>query len=270
MVVLEYYHYISLAILGLIFGSYLTSLTWRIGRTKFKIWQNRSICPNCKNPIKWFDNIPLLSFFLLKGKCRSCKKPISIRYPLIELSTALVFLLIGWMYNSRISLIIIMWRYWLGWVALIFFLIAAVILIAVFVVDFERLIIPDELVFLLSLSSVFLLFDSRDGLLFDHLFWAGAASTFVLGLNIITLGKGMGLGDAKLIMVLGLLTGESVVMIFFAGALLGAVVGLILIVFKRASFGRPVPFGPFLILATLVVMLAEDKIWELIAYGIQL
>src|SRR5260221_14472708 len=115
-----------LGILGLVIGSFLSAFTYRFPRD-ISTAKGRSKCPRCGSLISWYDNIPLFSFILLSGKCRNCQKPISIRYPIIELTTAVVFVVVG--FN-------------------ILNLVLACILISIFVIDFEHQIIPDELIFI--------------------------------------------------------------------------------------------------------------------------
>ncbi|MBI3396837.1 prepilin peptidase, partial [Candidatus Woesebacteria bacterium] len=133
-----------LFLLGLVIGSFLGALSYRLPRN-ISISKGRSVCPNCKHIITWHDNIPLLSYILLFGKCRNCKKHISIRYPLIELFTALGFIIVGSTIQSS------------NFFDLFYYLIVFAILVLVFVVDFEEQIIPDEATFVVIVLSLFYL-----------------------------------------------------------------------------------------------------------------
>lgn len=235
--------YSFLAVLGLVVGSFIASLTWRISWEKVMNLSARSECPKCGHKIPWQDNIPILSFVLLGGRCRSCDKKISLRYPLIELTTAGVFIFVG---------------------PMPYLLLTSSVLLAIAVVDLERTIIPDELVFFgFSVSFLFLLL-AKSPTLFIHLFWASAASLFLLMLHWLTRGRGMGLGDVKLAAYLGLLAGNLFPALFFVAAVSGAVVGLLLVVSRKAKFSQPIPFGPFLVFGTFVILLFKGEIIKLL------
>lgn len=236
------------ALLGLVIGSFITCLTWR---TTHKIsLGGRSLCPKCRSPISWYDNIPLVSYLLLGGKCRSCRQKISIRYPLIEATTALVFVSI--FVRGPMGIF--------GPATLPFLLFVGAILIAIAVVDIEHMIIPDYFVGIGAVAIVALLFSAPSPILFVHLFWASIASFLILFLNFATHGQGMGLGDVKLAFLLGLIMGELTWLGLFLAVLTGAVVGVGLILAGRAKLRQPIPFGPFLILGTFIVMLFGDII----------
>ena len=135
--------------LGLIFGSFISSYTWRVGKSVNN--KNRSICPKCKSQISWIDNFPLVSYILLNGKCKNCKKKISLRYPLIETCTGLIFAFIYYSYaycTSHSTNFICGLKGEIGLFTLPYLLIISVILICIFVIDIEKMIIPDKLSFL--------------------------------------------------------------------------------------------------------------------------
>ena len=221
-------------ILGLVIGSFLAAYSYRLPKD-ISIAEGRSFCPNCKKQIEWYDNIPLISFLLLMGKCRQCHSPISYRYFLIELSTALGFLAISKTSGDLINLI--------------FMLIMFSILVLIFVIDFENQIIPDNLVFagILLTFVKLLLVDNRS--LFEALLSGFLASSFLFAIHLITKGKGMGLGDVKFAILGGLLMGPKLSFIWlFLSFLTGALVGIILIIGKAAKFKDKIAFGPFLII----------------------
>lgn len=220
------------------------------------------MCPSCKKIIVWYENIPLLSFLLLKGKCRKCGKKISIRYPVIELVTALGFVGIYYLLAacgsaSPLSFnLICSWQTKLGVLGLPFMLLVFSIVLMVFIIDLERMIIPDELA-LFGLALVFLcllLFDPSN--LYVHLLTGFGAGVFLLLLHILTRGKGMGLGDAKLALFIGSLLGWPWTAVWLFGAFLtGAIVGSILILIKKIAFGRQISFGPYLILSLIITLI---------------
>jgi leader peptidase (prepilin peptidase)/N-methyltransferase len=246
---------ISLFILGLVFGSFISALTWRYPR-RISVNKGRSICPRCKNQIRWFDNIPLFSFFVLGGKCRNCKKHISLRYPLIEAVTAIGFVAIGDFVST------LQGQTLQGVYSIIIFLILFLILEAIFIIDLEHQIIPDSFVFagLFVSATYYLLMPSAYSLL-PRLSAGFLSATILLLIHLITRGRGMGLGDVKFAVLGGLLVGPQLFLIWlFLAFLTGALVGIILILGKKAGLKSQIAFGPFLILAIPLALLYGEKI----------
>ena len=224
-----------LCVFGLVFGSFISALTWRYPRG-ISVNKGRSICPKCKKQIAWYDNIPLLSFIFLGGKCRNCRKPISWRYPAIELATGIGFLLIG---------------------PQIIWLITFCILEIIFIIDFEHQIIPDSFVFAGFFFSLFLITD----LLFGSLFAGFLAATLLVLIHLFTKGRGMGLGDVKFAVLGGILVGLRLLPVwFFLAFLTGAAVGIILILGRKAHLKSQIAFGPFLVAAIPLSLLYGEKI----------
>ena len=223
-------------ITGLAFGSFLGALTYRLPR-KESFVGGRSRCDRCRAEIKWYDNIPLLSFLVLQGRCRNCLKPISIRYPLIELATALGVVGI-YILNRQFP---------------IFLIIILLITISIFVIDFEKKIIPDELIFLgLGVTSVALLL-GWNGPFYLHFFGGFASGFFLLLVHLITGGRGMGLGDVKYALFPGTILGWPLSIVWlFISFLTGAGVGAILIILGKAKLGKHIAFGPFLALSFII------------------
>lgn len=250
-----------LIIYGLVAGSFLTAYTYRLPLGK-SVKKGRSICPNCKEIIVWYDNIPLLSFLLLKGKCRKCGRKISIRYPVIELISAAGF--VGTYYLLAAcgttfpasSNLICSWQTILGPFSLPFMLLIFLIVLTIFIIDLEKRIIPDELS-LFGLVLVFLILLLIDpSRLYVHLLAGFGVGVFLLLIYILTSGKGMGLGDVKLALFLGSLLGWPWTAVWLFGAFLtGAIVGSILILIKKISFGKQIAFGPFLILSLVITLI---------------
>lgn len=240
---------------GLVWGSFINVLIYRLPRRLSVVW-GRSFCPNCRKKISWYDNIPLLSFILLKGKCRSCQKPISWRYPLVELLTGVLFVFT----LEQIGLI--------GPISLIRLILSLILisgLIAIFFIDLDQQIIPDRIIFPLAiLFSVYYLFTNPQ-LLIANCFMALISFSFFLLLLFITHGRGMGFGDVKFAFLIGLALGfPKTILALYLAFLTGALVGVILILAKKAKFGQKIPFGPFLSAATLVVFLWGEKIITII------
>lgn len=241
---------------GLTVGSFLGAYTYRLPRG-LSIHKGRSFCPNCKAKILWYDNIPLLSYLLLQGKCRYCRRKISLRYPLIEFSTGLLFVAIYLISQScRLPLQghlfkesqICFWTNLLEIWSLPYFIAITGILISIFVIDLEFQIIPDNLVLLLIIISFTAHFLSANDKLFMFLLSGFGAATFLLFLNLITNGGGMGLGDVKLVVPLGFILGfPYIILSLYISFVIGAFVGVFLIILGRAKFGKHIAFGPFLI-----------------------
>ena len=261
MVLLEYF---STAVFGLIFGSFLSALTFRLPR-HVSIGQGRSFCDKCKKQISWYDNIPLLSFILLKGRCRYCHKKISIRYPLIEFLTALTFVFVFYFFTAfkgetLQGSIFYTWKEALGVGALPYFFLLFLILIAIFVIDIEKQIIPDSLIFCLFLVVAIALILTHIENFYDYFFAGFAAASFLLLLVFITKGKGMGLGDVKLAIPLGTILGlEQTGIWMFLAFLTGGYLGIILILVKKAKLREKIAFGPFLVFAFVLTLFWGNK-----------
>jgi len=232
-------------ILGLIIGSFLNCVIYRI--EKNKSLKGRSFCPHCKKKIAWHDLIPVLSFFILKGKCRNCGKSISWQYPLVEFSTAILFVIIIGLRMSFLSQF--------------FLLIISSLLIIIFVYDLKHMIIPDRIIFsAIGISFIYQLINLKLDVL-ENLLMAIIAALPFLFIVIISQGKWMGGGDVKLAFLIGLLLGfpDFIVALFFA-FLLGAVIGIILIIKQKKTLKSEVPFGPFLVAGIFVALFWSDKI----------
>jgi leader peptidase (prepilin peptidase)/N-methyltransferase len=230
-------------ILGLLFGSFAAALSYRLPRGE-SIAKGRSKCPQCHKEIAWFDNIPLFSYLALRGKCRHCHKKISIRYPIIELGTAVVFVL-TYVLNTKYIIPYLSWP-----IALIF----AFIFVVIFIIDWEQQIIPDELVFI-ALGVVFVVFLLTDyDKIFLHFFAGFASSLFLLLINLLTRGRGMGLGDVKLAIVMGTILGIYSINWMLVSFVVGGITGLTLIIAGRAKMADKIAFGPFLIAGFFVTL----------------
>lgn len=235
---------VFLFVLGLVFGSFLSAVSWRIPK-KISIAKGRSICPNCKHQIAWFDNIPLFSFLFLGGKCRNCKKPISPRYPLIELATGVGFLLIGFQ---------------------IFWLIIFCLLALIFIIDLEHQIIPDVLIFVgIGITFFYFLLLPNQYSLFPSVFAGFLAALFLVLIHLATRGRGMGLGDVKFAVLGGMLTGLNLFLIWlFLAFLTGGLTGIILILGKKAGLKSKIAFGPFLVIAIPITLIWGEEILHLL------
>lgn len=249
---------ILIFVLGLIIGSFANCLVYRLNKEK-NFWKGfltgRSYCPKCRHQLAWFENIPLLSFVFQKGKCRYCHSLISRQYFFTELFSGLLFLGIYWFYlipNFDFS-----WSFYIT--TLLYFYISFVLL-ALFISDLFYWTIPDQITFPAIL--ILLVWNIIQGQWWSVL--AGLAGViFFLLLVFITKEKGMGLGDVKLVAVMGLFLGfPKLIVALYLAFLTGAILGVILILTKKRKMGSRIPFGPFLSLATLIALLWGEKIWQ--------
>lgn len=249
---------IFLFIFGLVVGSFLAAFTFRYPRG-ISISQGRSRCDNCNKLIQWRDNIPILSYILLSGKCRHCKKKISTRYPVIEIATASIVVLVFSAYQQcaySLAASPICAPSMLGKLNIAITLTISLILIAIFAIDIEHHLIPDLLVFILFIFCFLVIYFSKQETLSYNLLMGFCSADFFLFLHLITNGRGMGLGDVKLSFVLGFVLGWPLLFWWiFSAFLTGAVTGIILIAAKKASFGKKIAFGPFLIFSFFVILL---------------
>lgn len=250
-----------IAIIGLMLGSFLNVCIYRLPQNE-SIITPRSYCPECKKPIAWHDNIPVLSYILLRGKCRFCKKAISPRYILVEVLTAL--------------LLVLAFRQWsLSPKFFIYSVLFCGLIVATFV-DFKFQIIPDEIsyggmILGLIFSSLYPalhnaslwywgLFKSALGLL------AGGASIYLIGVlgKIIFKKDAMGGGDVKLMAMIGAFLGvKYAILIFFMAPFFGSAVGIVMKLKYKVDI---IPYGPYLSLATIVVAFLGEKILKYLFY----
>jgi len=239
-------YYILIVFFGLAVGSFLNVVILRFDELK-TIWLSRSHCPKCKKELRWRDLIPFFSYIFLWGKCRYCKKPISYQYPVVEGFTGLIFA-------------IIFWQYGFSWEGLILAIIIC-IMIVIATYDLLHSEIPDTLSYLaifFSLGLIFYRLGVNGHLNYSNDYINYAQAILIGGgfLGLLVLAsreKWMGRGDILLGVLMGLLLSFSNVLTgMFIAFVLGSIVGLILIAAKYKTMKDAVPFGPFLILGTLV------------------
>ena len=251
------FSFILIFFLGAAVGSFLNVVIYR--SQKGESWvMGRSKCEHCKKQIVWYDNIPLLSFLLLRGKCRFCRSRLSISHPVVESLMGLLFL---WWYVMGFLFFQLSQQPFI-YLQPLFWLMVGVILVYILIIDYKYLIIPDTAVVVQTLLVVayrLILIGSGIMMVPDFLASLIAMAAIVLFfwmLWFFTKGRGFGFGDVKLAVPLVLLVGwpEALVWLFLS-FMLGAVVGLILVGLKLARFGKPIPFGPFLIFATFISLI---------------
>ena len=238
---LNHYFEVVAFIFGLCIGSFLNVCIYRLPVSK-SIVHPRSMCPICGNFIRFYDNIPVLSYAWLKGKCRNCRTGIPLRYPIIELLSALFALTTIIKYGPTLE-------------AVIYFAFIASLLVVTFI-DIDHRIIPDVITlpgipifFLAGLALPGLTIkDSLIGIL------AGGGSLLLVayGYNLITKKEGMGGGDIKLLAMIGAVIGwQGVLFTIFVSSLIGTLSGIIIMLYTRNNMKLKVPFGPFLAIGSI-------------------
>jgi leader peptidase (prepilin peptidase) / N-methyltransferase len=256
--------YFTIFLLGLSIGSFLNVLVYREAEGKSFLW-GRSFCDNCHKQIAWYDNIPLLSYVYLRGKCRHCHKKISVQYPFIELLTGLEFVWIAFLIRGNLSFFS-QFEGFYSFLSLFIWLLLGACFLAIFMADVKYQIIPDSAVFFgIILALLKMLVDYRyTGMADFSVFLAGIlASLFFLSLYLLTQGKGMGFGDVKLALLLGLVLGfPKAVIAVFTAFLTGALVGVILIIARQKKLKSKIAFGPFLILGLVFSLGFGNIIWQ--------
>ena len=246
-------------ILGACLGSFSNVCIYRLPINK-QIVSGRSFCPRCKKYINWFDNFPIISFLLLGGKCRKCKKVIPLRYFIVEITTGIIFLSIYLNYNDLSTII--------------FLSVLSLLFIIIFFIDLENFIIPDSLNFrimALALSKNFLPISNTSFIQDINQSIIGGMVGYLIIWLIIYVYKmikkieGMGLGDAKLMAGIGLLFGwQSVPFVLFVSAILGLIFVLPSLINKQKNMKSEIPFGPFIITACLIYFTYGDFLYSLI------
>lgn len=237
---------ILIFILGTIIGSFLNVVICRL-KSNESIIKNRSHCVFCDKKLDWFELIPIISFIFQTGKCRKCKKKISWQYPIVELVTGGIFLLIsnfsarggpalGWQFTDIINLS--------------FLFIISCFLIVIFVYDLKYYLIPDIIVY--PAIVVTFLYQLQFSI-FNYLLAGLIGGGFFLTIVLISRGKWMGVGDIKLGFLMGLFLGLNLLLVALSVSFLsGAIISVILLVLKKKQLKSEIPFGPFLIGATFI------------------
>lgn len=256
-----------LFLLGICVGSFVNAFVWRLHeqerskkkpRKELSILQGRSMCVHCRHQLGAKDLVPVLSWLELRGKCRYCHKPISWQYPLVEVSTAALFVFsyLWWPYGLETA----------GMIQFGFWLITAAIFMILAVYDLKWMLLPNKIVYpLIALSLAGVILQSvllRDFSVVWQAFW-GVVCLFGLFWFLFQLsnGKWIGGGDVKLAAALGLIVGGPIqaVLVIFLASLLGMFVSVPLMVRGKKSMTSKVPFGPFLLAATVIVVLFGDR-----------
>lgn len=240
--------YVGTALFGLIIGSFLNVVIYRFPRRE-SLSHPGSHCPDCGAPVRPYDNIPVVSWLVLRGRCRDCHGPISPRYPLVELLTGVLFLAAGVRFGSSAPLA----------AYCVFF----AVLVAISGIDLDHHLIPNRIVYPGGLAVLALL-ALASGVQGSTRSFVDALIGGVLGFGVLLIihliqPRGMGFGDVRLAGLIGLASGwlgvAHVAVALFMGFLSGAIVGLVLMAAGRAGRRSRIPFGPFLAVGAVVAVL---------------
>ena len=226
-------------------GSFLNAVIYRLDSGE-SIVKSRSHCPKCGHVLAWYELVPIFSFVIQGGKCRECKSNISWQYPLVELATAILFVLV--LYHN---------------LPLLYTLTISSLLIVIFVYDLKHYIIPDKIIYPAILVSGIFVWQHTTYNIQYTIYAAIGASVFFAAMFFASRGKWMGFGDVKLAFFMGLFLGWPDILVgLFAAFMLGGIIGMGLIVCGKKTMKSQVPFGPFLVTGTFIAMFLGNKIME--------
>lgn len=246
--------YALIFVLGLVAGSFLNVVICRL-KSGEEIIKSRSHCPHCQKKLSWHELIPLVSFIIQLGKCRKCKGKISWQYPLVEFFTGLLFLS-AFIYSAPAGPIS-SWQFPYT-IYNLFLWIVFCFLIVIFVYDLKHYLVADKIVYPAIIVSLvfnaYLWASSGQFAVFTSAIVAALIVSGIFGIIIlISKGKWMGIGDVKIGILMGLILGLPPILIaLFLAFLSGAIVSVILLILKKKNLKSEIPFGPFLVLATII------------------
>lgn len=266
-----YFYLSTIFVLGLLIGSFLNVVILRLPVMMERDWKQqccelldlddakfnkdqaninlvtpRSHCPKCKHQISAFQNIPVISYLFLKGKCNNCKNKISIRYPLIEIVSGISVVIVAYYFGVSTQTLFALFLTWS--------------LIALSMIDFDTQYLPDDitlpLLWLGIIINLFGVFTDIESSVLGAIFGYGTLWSVYIIFKLVTGKEGMGHGDFKLLAVLGAWFGwQSLPLIIILSSLVGAVIGISLIIFKSHDRNTAIPFGPYLAIAGWISML---------------
>lgn len=252
---------ILMFVLGLCMGSFVNMLVYRkaveykLMTHKFgKVGNSRSFCDFCGRQLKWYENVPVISWLVLKGSTRCCRRKLPVLYPIVEIGTGIMLM----MFNLKYPWWQVDIKYW------ILGIIVLTLIIFLTVFDYKYMILPDfAIIMLIILASLSLVFYQDD--LTNYLISSVLTMGFLAFLNLITKGKGMGWGDVKLAVFMGLWLGyPKIIVAMYLAFITGALVSLVLIIRKRATKKSLIAFGPFLLLGVVISWWWGDNLWQLV------
>lgn len=273
------FFYLTVALFSLCIGSFLNVVIYRLPKIMEQGWLQEcreflaeelkepkktaeepitlskpaSTCPKCQHQIRWYENIPLLSYLILKGKCGNCKTPISSRYPIIELSTMALSLIVASIFGVSMDTV---WVLILTWA-----------LIALTMIDFDHMLLPDQIV--LPMLWLGLLVNAFNGFvpLQDAVIGAAVGYLSLFSIfwifKLLTGKEGMGHGDFKLVALFGAWLGWQLLpLLILMASAVGALIGISLMLFKGFNREQAIPFGPYLAIAGWICFLWGNNIWQ--------
>lgn len=233
--------------IGAALGSFLNVVILRYKGRLGGVITGRSKCPACHKTLTWPELVPLLSFIFQRGRCRACRNQLSLQYPLVELITGIsVLILFTPLPTSAIAI-----------TSAILSTVSITLLIVLFVIDLRTLILPDTFIIILAtVVALTLLFNYQP---LNILYGAGLGSGALAFLWLITRGRGLGLGDVKLMLPLGALFGPTnTLILLFLAFITGGIIGTSLLITGRANMKTPIPFGPFLTAVAILFILIPE------------
>ncbi|SEA80758.1 leader peptidase (prepilin peptidase) / N-methyltransferase [Alkalimonas amylolytica] len=279
-----WFFYSLVLVLALLVGSFLNVVIYRLPKMMELSWQQdyqayfepdsltntnqrfnlavpRSACPSCQAPIAARDNIPILSWLWLKGRCRHCGTAISARYPLVEGLTAMLSVLIAWQFGPTLTTLVYLLVLWS--------------LIALSFIDLDKMLLPDQITLPLLWLALLFSLSSYGPTPADAIIGAAAGYlslwSVYWGFKLLTGKEGMGYGDFKLLAVFGALLGwQQLPLIILLSSAVGAVIGSLLLLLQGKDKSTPIPFGPYIAIAGFVAMLFGQQLtgWYLQVLGL--
>jgi leader peptidase (prepilin peptidase)/N-methyltransferase len=264
------------AVIGLVVGSFLNVVIHRLPKMMDAEWRAQcaeiegreppeegrynllvpaSRCPRCQAPLRAYDNVPLLSYLMLRGRCRQCRAPISLRYPAVEALTAMLSVLVAWHFGWSVQGVLGLALTWT--------------LIALAFIDADTTLLPDSitlpLLWLGLLANVFGVFAPLEAAVIGAAAGYLALWSVYWLFKLVTGREGMGYGDFKLLAALGAWLGYTMLLpIILLSSVVGAVVGVVLLVLARRGRDIPIPFGPYLAAAGFLTLLVGDRLLALL------
>ena len=234
---------------GLLVGSFLNVVIYRLPRGKSVVWP-ASACGSCGRELRWFENVPVLSWVVLGAKCARCKSPISVQYPLVELTTALLFVLVTWLTPVGPLL-----------AARLLFVCALVVL---FGIDLEHQLLPNVITLPGVVVGVIFSLVNPPGLrdsLIGVVLGGGVLYAIAAGYYLWRREEGLGMGDVKMLAMIGAFLGwQAVLLTLVLSSISGAVLGVTMMALQRGDMKYALPFGTFLAIGALVAMLAGQAL----------
>jgi len=269
-----HFFYILVGIFSLLVGSFLNVVIYRLPRMMEQEWRNecsqylqisqpdadqepfnlllpRSACPHCGHKITALENIPVISYILLGGKCKDCKNPISWRYPLVEIATCVLSVTVAVYFGATIQTLFAILLTWT--------------LIVLTLIDYDHQLLPDSItlpvLWLGIICNLFGIFTDINSSVLGAIFGYLILWTVYITFKLVTGKEGMGHGDFKLLAMLGAWLGwQYLPLIIIISSMLGAIIGIALILFKSHGKNQPIPFGPYLALAGWVALLYGNQL----------